>query len=163
MERLGRNRQLKPSGANGAVVTALDIHTVFEKPLLKCAVVMALAAIVHGLVAYGHSGMLQPLLAASVLAAMTLLLTARNVQGLDRITEARTLVYIGCLAASVGALAATTIVWNRDALAPTAAAMSVVLAVIGLVLMEAPRQHNDATRKLNAHCDCTANPSHDSR
>ena len=128
-----RNAAIRPDPESDS----FDIVAVYEKPLLRSAVAMALAAAIHALAAYAMGRSLQLQLLSTAGAAVTLLLAARSTQLLQRFASARAMVYVACVTACGGIVAASVVSWGMQACVPTAAIMAILLAIAGLMLQEA--------------------------
>ena len=106
---------------------------VYEIPLARCAVGLSLLAVIQGWFLWGSRWPL--LLMAYLGAALVLFLSARNVHIAKRGAEARLFVYLAGLCTLAAQFTTVSIHWDGPALAVITAGFSLVLACLGLVLL----------------------------
>ena len=117
----------------------LDLVTIFEWPLGRCAGILAVIAVAHSLFFWrvaGWEASHGPLVAACVGGAITLLLSARTMKITQRLSRARVFVYLACAAFAGGSLAVAESLLGFHTLGPVLGTVSLVLGIAGLVLLE---------------------------
>ncbi len=107
---------------------------VYEIPLARCAAVLSLMAVIQGWFLWGVSDW-QLLLVAYLGAALVLFLSAKNMQMDERSAEARCFVYLAGLCIGAAQIMTLSIHWGDPVLGVTTAGFSMVLACVGLVLL----------------------------
>ena len=117
----------------------LDLVTIFERPLGRCAGILAVIAVAHSLFFWrvaGWEASHGPLVAACVGGAITLLLSARTMKITQRLSRARVFVYLACAAFAGGTLAVAESLLGFHTLGPVLGTVSLVLGIAGIVLLE---------------------------
>ncbi|MFO0911659.1 MAG: hypothetical protein U0795_01775 [Pirellulales bacterium] len=121
----------------------LILAEVYERPLVRGGSLCALIALAHSLMNSAQSGWSAEsgnLFLTSGLAAVTLLLAARTMLLLQLINRARLLVYLGTLAACACWIVAGLSWWGVHGIPWSAAGLSLVLALLGLILVESAQR-----------------------
>ncbi len=126
---------------------ASSLTRVYEQPMIRCSVMAATIAIAHSLLiwkTYGWSVSDTPLAVACALGAVTLMLNARSLNLLHRVTRARALVYFACASITGCSLVATSMAGSIHGLGPSAAITALILGIVGLFLIENARAVTEA-------------------
>lgn len=135
--------QRRRSGSTAELLPAAVIR-IYEQPLIRCSAVLAGIAIGHSLLVWFRDGWLEsfaPLVIASALGAVTLMLNARSLAVLERGVWARVMVYFACLSFAGCWLASSTMIWPAPAgLGPNAVLVALLLGGVGLWLVEKGRR-----------------------
>jgi hypothetical protein len=115
---------------------------VYERPLIRSSSVLAVSAIVHGLLLWKFEGWefsRIPILVSCLMAAAILMLNARSLNVMHRVSPARGLVYLACAAFASSWFGIASMIWGFNGLGPSAAIMACFLAIVGLLLIENSR------------------------
>lgn len=135
--------QRRRSGSTAELLPAAVIR-IYEQPLIRCSAALAGIAIGHSLLIWlldGRLGSPVPLVIASALGAVTLMLNARSLTVLQHGVWARVMVYLACLSCAGCWLAASTMIWPAPTwLGPNAVFVALLLGGVGLWLVENARR-----------------------
>ncbi|WP_145219254.1 hypothetical protein [Planctomycetes bacterium TBK1r] len=112
---------------------------IYERPLIRSSAVLAIIAIAQSLYAWkvdSPTASLVPMLVASGIGTLTLLLGARSMNVLHRFSLGRLLVYLACLAVTVCVLVVASTNAGVLSIGPAAALTALFLSGAGLLTME---------------------------
>lgn len=121
---------------------------IYEKPFVRCSAMLAAIALSISLGAWWLDGRFvskTPIVFASALGAITLLLNARSLSVVERAAWARGMVYLACVSLTCCWLAAYSILWDSfHGLGPAVAVTALAMAVIGMVIIGNARSITEA-------------------
>lgn len=124
--------------------TELSIR-VYQQPFLRYSAFLSVVGIGHGLVLWWTAGWgtsQTPIVVASAVGTLTLLLNARSLSILHRDSWARIMVYGACLCLTACWLAASTMTWDTlRGLGPGAASSALALAIVSRWLVAGARSN----------------------
>jgi len=109
-------------------------QSVYAVPLARCAAIFSLLAVIQGWFLWGVSDW-PFLLVAYLGAALVLFLSARNMQMAEISAEARFFVYLAGLSMGAAQIVTLSIHWGDPVLGVSTAGFALVLAGVGLVLL----------------------------